>query len=462
MNEPIDLATIINAAFSLRLNKNQLRDVERLFFEIMRREQTTITEIIKKIADTTGARRAPAGSRFSILKDALISRRFPITHKHHAIAPGEVFLSQVRQPLTHNQPATIPFVPKKIFVERDVRDSDLLKRFRCAFPDTTVQQVARYADYLEQAPFHLSGLKEPLVFIVKEKWDFIKPCPCTKGHRSCGYWIFNIGFGCPFDCSYCFLQQYANFPGVILPANIDNFFEKFNASGLASLKKPIRIGTGEFCDSLALDSITHYSKNLIPFFSTKNVLFELKTKSNAIANLLTMPAPSNIVISWSLNPASIAERDERGAATLAQRLHAAATIQERGWRIGFHFDPIIHSPDWEGLYQETVRLLYAKLKPPFAWISLGTLRCHRELKNRSETRFPESTIFYGELLLGTDKKLRYPHHLRKEIYEKMTTWIRVCDTKSPVYLCMEDNEMWRVLGENFTSNKAVEGYSVGR
>jgi spore photoproduct lyase len=249
------------------------------------------------------------------------------------------------------------------------------------------------------------------------------------------------------------LQGYANFPGIILPANLDDFFKDFDAF-YRKLKRPIRIGTGEFCDSLALDEITEYSKKLIPYFKNKNVFFELKTKSNKIKNLLEIDGSANIVISWSLNPMQLIENEEVATAALGERLLAAKSIKEKGYSLGFHFDPIIYCANWQNLYKELINKLYDTVNPPFSWISLGTLRSHRNLKTVVEQRFSSSNIFYGELFLSEDKKLRYPKFLRNEIYKNMLQWIRSRDKDTPVYLCMESVDMWQILGAN--SSEEVE------
>jgi spore photoproduct lyase len=236
---------------------------------------------------------------------------------------------------------------------------------------------------------------------------------------------------------------------------LDDFFEEFDKL-YKKIKKPIRIGTGEFCDSLALDEITEYSKKLIPYFKDKNVFFELKTKSDKIKNLLQINASPNVVISWSLNPQSIIEKEELAASSLEERLLAAKMVKEKGYLLGFHFDPIIHSDNWQDLYKKLIDKLYAAVSPPFAWISLGTLRSHRSLKTINEIRFPKSDIFYGELFLSEDKKLRYPKFLREEIYKNILEWIKAYDEHTPVYLCMEGKDNWGILGKN--SGIEIENY----
>lgn len=444
-----NLKSELERTFNFHLNKNQQRDIERLTFEIMRRENITIADIIAYIKGDSDLEKHGGRNKFFAIKNILINRRFPLTYESRKIDTTKIFLNQLRPPLDTNCKGNKNFRPLKIFVEKQVRDSYLVKNFKNHFPSIAIEELNFYNEYLKANKFRISDLKNPIVFIIKENWDFLKSCPCTKNHISCGYWILNLGFGCPFDCSYCFLQCYANFPGIILPANIDDFFTEFDTLA-KKLAKPIRIGTGEFCDSLALDEITGYTLKLIPYLSDKKVFFELKTKSNKIENLLKVKSAKNITISWSLNPPSIIETEELLTATLDERIRAARTVQEKGYSVGFHFDPIIYTQDWKDLYGQVLDKLYSQLKSPFSWISLGTLRSHRSLKNITEARFPKSNIFYGELFLGEDKKLRYPELLRKEIYSHMVKRIRDYDAKTPLYLCMEDSNNWSVLGKAST------------
>jgi spore photoproduct lyase len=447
----------LESTFDFKLNRNQLKDLERLSFEIMRRENITLEALVSYLKNNSFAAKQQGRNKFFALKAALIQYRFPLTTQRQIIDAKKVFLNKINEPLLDNWQAQKEFKPLKVFVEGAVKDNYLVDNFQKYFPAVEIEVINRYSEYLKKNKFSLAQLKKPLIFIIKENWDFLKPCPCTKEHLSCGYWIFNLGFGCPYDCSYCFLQQYTNFPGIILPANLEDFFEKFD-NFIKKLTKPIRIGTGEFCDSLALDHLTEYSKRLIPYFANKNIFFELKTKSANIANLATIRPPKNIVISWSLNPAEIIESEEKATANLEERLDAAVKLQNIGYRIAFHFDPIIHLSGWQNLYRDLIDKIYTKINPPFSWISLGTLRSHRELKTIVELRFPKSSIFYGELFLGEDKKLRYPLFLRKEIYTHMIKWIRNYDLKTPVYLCMENKEIWDVLDKELKNTLQIENY----
>lgn len=439
------LKKIIEKEFRFLPNQNQYQQIERLIFEI-NQQGMGLPEILAYLNKAPEIKKREGPDKFEALKEMLLRIRYPLSFAHPEFKDKKVFLPKVKRPFKNNWQASDEFKPLKIIFEKKAKNSYLINNFKKKFPGLNSEEIPSLKTYLRQHKFKITELKKPLLFIVKEFYDFLKPCPCTKNHINCGYWIFNLGFGCPFDCSYCYLQQYSNTPGIILAANLKDFFSRFDAFE-KKLKKPIRIGTGEFSDSLALDDITEYSLELIPYFRKKNVFFELKTKGENIQNILKEKPSSNLIISWSLNPEKIACSQEKSAASLEKRLKAAQKIQAAGFQIGFHLDPVIFYKNWQSDYQALIAELYSKLKPPFAWISLGTLRSNRKLKTIAEQRFPHSNIFSGELILGKDQKLRYPEFLRKKIYAQLLKSIREFDQKTPVYLCMESKEVWNAVSK---------------
>ena len=79
-----------------------------------------------------------------------------------------------------------------------------------------------------------------------------------------------------------------------------------------------------------------------------------------------------------------------------------------GFRVAFHFDPLIYFPGWEEAYQRTVeRLGSAVPSRAIAWISLGGLRLLPPLRQLMLQRFPSSRIAAQEMVLAPDGKLRY-------------------------------------------------------
>jgi len=418
---------MIDDAAGFGVNKKQ--EIKRLLYEISKREKIPQKDIIKPLS----------GSNYHQIKKELLKRRYS-----QAFLAKEL-VNPYLPKIEHNPSERFNlknknFSPKNIFIEEKAVDSALAERFKSVFKEAKIQKISSLKDYIKESRrFTIKDYnnRRDKVFIVNEKHDFFKKCPCTKGAVNCGYHIFNLGFGCIFECTYCFLQGYTNSPGIILPANIDDFFKKFG-----SYKKPgMCMGTGEFSDSLALDDITEYSKPLVEFFKkNKEVIFEFKTKSNKINNLLKSGGAKNIIVSWSLNPQKMIDENEFFTASLKERISSAQMCVKAGYRVGFHFDPVIYYGNWRADYKSVIENLFDKIKPQdIAWVSLGTFRFPRELKPVIENRFPRNTILDAELLPGYDGKLRYPRHIRTDIYNAMQTMLHRHSRCLNIYLCMEEN-----------------------
>lgn len=206
-----------------------------------------------------------------------------------------------------------------------------------------------------------------------------------------------------------------------------------------------RIGTGELTDSLSLDDITGLNLKLIPFFMRqKNVLLELKTKSNNIQNLLKFHPKGNILASWSLNPQIIIDKYENGSAALHDRLEAAKICKDNGYKIGFHLDPVILYPEWENQYNELIDTIFHYVEPAYvAWISIAGLRYTPKLKNIILERFKNTKLFLEETIRCRDGKYRYIRPIRVPVYRKLIKWINKHSSTVPVYFCMESPTVWK-------------------
>ncbi|MCB4755938.1 MAG: hypothetical protein LHV69_02730 [Elusimicrobia bacterium] len=423
-----------------KLGLNKRRETARLLFEISKRDGLPLESIL------------PHGEfhQYRDIKSFLVKKRFPNSHTKAAL--GNYYLPQLDvnpdNAVRLNRPV---FAPRIIYVEDAVSDASLVRKFGAAFPQAAITPIPRLKEFLKGKPFAIADYnrRTEALFIVRQITDYFEPCPCTKKAVHCGYNIMNLGLGCPFECTYCYLQEYQDVPGIVIPANIEDFFKTFDPKKLKrGVFGGVRVGTGEFTDSLVLDHITGFSSTLIDFFRQfPEVFFEFKTKSVNIGNILTSAPAPNVVVSWSLNPQKIIDSEEAMTAPLDDRLKAARTLTEAGHRVGFHFDPIIDTEGWEKDYAETVEALFSHVDPQhIAWISLGTLRFAPPLKKIIENRFPRSALLDEELLLDFDGKMRYEKSRREYLLEKMLGWIRNHAPSVPVYPCMEEGPAWTRCG----------------
>jgi len=340
------------------------------------------------------------------------------------------------------------YFPQKIYVEKKSFDFPLTKRILKnvgPVPREVIDDPQEVLDDIK-ATKDIIGEGKKYLLITRQKGEFVKPCPCTPGYLGCNYFILNIDLNCPLDCSYCILQHYLTNPLITVHVNLEDLWRQLDIFLHRKRLRTIRVGTGELGDSLALDHITGNSLHLVSYFRKKrNAIFELKTKTVNIKNILKIEPAPNVVIAWSLNSSRIAHDEEKGAPSVEERIDAARRVSETGFRIGFHFDPIIRHPDWEKGYEEVIKKLLETVDPArIAWISLGSLRFPASLKAIIEERFPKTKIIYDEFIKGKDGKLRYFKPLRLELYKKIVGFIRAWGGEEiPLYFCMESEDIWR-------------------
>ena len=328
--------------------------------------------------------------------------------------------------------------PDKIYVESNALKLKATTEILSRLPDFDPIIIEDIAN-IDQSPPNKS------LIIARQKSDFFKRCPGTQKHICCGYKILNLVNNCEINCTYCILQGYFNSSHIIIYANIEDLFIELKDLFKSYPGRIFRIGTGELADSLSTDHITEYSKLLVPFFADKsNAIIELKTKSTLIENFINLHHGGRTVVSWSLNTPKLIASEESLAPTLEQRLSAAKKCMEAGFKIGFHFDPMIYYSEWEHDYKYVVDKIFEYINPQhIIWISLGALRYPPHLDNIIRERHPQSKIVYGELFPGIDGKLRYFKPIRIDMFAKMYRWIKHYDEKIFVYLCMESSEVWQ-------------------
>ncbi len=205
-----------------------------------------------------------------------------------------------------------------------------------------------------------------------------------------------------------------------------------------------RIGTGEYTDSLIWEKISLQPKFLVEKFAKQNnSLLELKTKTTNIESLLDLDHNGKTVIAWSLNTPDVINSEERGTASLISRLEAAKRVEAKGYKLAFHFDPMVIYPGCKKQYQKVIHKIFEYVHPEnIVWISIGSFRFMPKLKQTIENRFKDSTICYGEFILGLDNKMRYFKPLRISLYKAIIKAIKEYAPNLLVYFCMEDEEVW--------------------
>lgn len=367
-----------------------------------------------------------------------------------------------------------PIWPKRIYVTEDAAQDPLTKRVLSRLPDREVVKLSERKDPISELKHHQPGLSESERFtqgkrellLTRHRGGWLEHCPGTSEHVCCNLWTVNPGEGCPLDCTYCYLQSYLRRnPTMKLFTNTWEMFDEIEKQALSSPSRLFRVCTGEVMDSLVWDELTDFTCELVPFFARiPNLMLELKSKFASIQNLLDMRDvhQGKTVVSWSVNAPHVSAKDEAFTATLDERIEAAGKVVEAGYRVGFHFDPVVQIPNFEDGYRDTINKIFSVVDPTrVAWISISTLRYRREMQRIMTERFPESQIPFGEQLLAKDDKMRYAQPIRFRMIRFIWDQLRAINSEMPIYMCMESSAAWKEFygGAPAAGSELVEVFS---
>jgi len=266
----------------------------------------------------------------------------------------------------------------------------------------------------------------------------------------CGpFWAISYYIGCPFKCSYCYLQ--GTFRGRVDPVVYTNR-ERLLKELEDWLAAPgnLRLNAGELEDSLALDGHIPLVDDLVPRFAAQQRhKLLLVTKSTNVRQLLKHDPKGQVIIAFSVNAPEIAARFELGAPSPVERLKAAAKAQAAGYCTTLRLDPMIPVEGWEEAYARLIGEAYSTLAPD-QW-TLGSLR-YFPLLPRWTARVGRDTSVYG--FAGErspeDGRRRIELGLRANMYEIAMSEIRRHDGDVPVRLCKETVALYQrmVLSSN--------------
>ncbi len=310
----------------------------------------------------------------------------------------------------------------------------------------------------DYAKFSSEQITSPKLKFVSQTDDSIilGNCPVASDRtRCCNLFTLDAVKNCGFDCSYCSIQSFYTDGKIYLHENLRSKLDKL----MLDHDKIYHIGTGQSSDSLMwgnrdglLDDIFHFARK------NRNVVLELKTKSNAIGYFRENIIPSNVIVTWSLNTDVIIEAEEHHTATLKERLDAARDVADMGILVGFHFHPIVEYKGWEKDYHSIIDYIKDFFKPEeVALISLGTLTFIKPVIKQLRKRKMKSKILQMPLA-DAEGKLSYPLDQKRAMFRSL--YNRFPDKwrkRVYFYMCMEDKSLWQdVFGKVYNSNEDFE------
>ena len=147
---------------------------------------------------------------------------------------------------------------QELWVDRNAQAASLTQRIMKRFPKDSIHIVSNRDEALGRVDSKEDNGGAPKIrrlLITIEKGRFLRRCPGTPGMACCNLFVLSPIVGCPYDCTYCFLQAYQNDPFTTLYANLEDM--EHEVKGLVTLNqgKILRVCSGELADSLALEPV---------------------------------------------------------------------------------------------------------------------------------------------------------------------------------------------------------------
>jgi len=265
---------------------------------------------------------------------------------------------------------------------------------------------------------------------------------CAKFYKLTAY------NNCNFWCEYCYLYlTFRTMPVSTHFVNYEKMFREIVNFDRVHIPDTLKVlNLGELCDPLAVEDITGFAEELIPFVAneTQKTKFLFLTKSNSTDSLLNLEHNNKIIISLSVNTDTVHQQLEHRTPSPEARLTAARKLQDYGYEIRLRIDPIIWYSTWERDYLELVEKIFNYIKPKR--ITMGEYRPSKGLTAHISSRFPESSLLkVTSGLISDGTKLRYPEEYRLAMFRTIINAIRKHDKNVNIALCKEDVNIWKDL-----------------
>jgi len=287
-----------------------------------------------------------------------------------------------------------------LYIENAVRQHPRVMSLCRRFPQARQVICERYSEVFNPKAQNFRLQKQRPALILAEKYNnHVLPAPPGYGIGAAHNFYFSHMLNCLYDCRYCFLQGMYQSANYVLFVNFETYQQAISEVCEATPDQPVHFFSGYDCDSLALEPVTGFAQQFLPFFATlPNAWLELRTKSTQIRTLLNREPDPRCIVAFSLSPDDIAQTTEHKAPSLNRRLEAIDKLQQRGWKIGLRFDPIIYQSTYQQDYSHFFQQVFSRIQlTSLHSVSLGVFRLPEKYFKKIYNLYPEEKIFAAPL-----------------------------------------------------------------
>ena len=314
-----------------------------------------------------------------------------------------------------------------VYIEREVAEHDSVQRIITQVGDSPIVMIERYGEVFNRAGQNFRLQKRaPALILAKKHGKTVLPAPEGYGFERGRGFYFSHMLNCLYDCRYCFLQGMYRSAHYVLFVNFEDFMAGIDSEA-SNHKENTVFYSGYDCDSLAMEPVSAFCKSFVPFFASRpKLVFEIRTKSTQVRQLLNFKAVDNCVIAMSLTPESASNRWEHKVPALSKRLQALKKLQLAGWKIAIRFEPVIAEPGVDGDYDKLFKRVFSALAAnELHSVSLGEFRLPAQFHKTLVKLYPDDNLLARETVRqdGMLSLLEGGEVLLKSLEDKLLSYV---------------------------------------
>ena len=220
--------------------------------------------------------------------------------------------------------------------------------------------------------------------------------------RSSDYISPSFGFGCLYECSYCYLKRHKP-KGLDVAQNTNDILTAINNHAMfATTEKPNQTHE-EFItydiscnEDFALHAKQHDWKTIFSFFRDHPTAFGTFATKTVPLQFLEFDPKKKVRIRFSLMPQSISDILEPNTAKIIDRIKAVDAFIDAGYEVHLNFSPVVYYDKWLQDYEELFEM------------------CNNYIDYKDEVKC--------EVIFLTHNKSRHEYNLRNNIPGEDLIW----------------------------------------
>jgi len=255
--------------------------------------------------------------------------------------------------------------------------------------------------------------------------------------RSTDYISPSFGYGCLFNCSYCYMKRHLP-EGLTVAGNSDTILQAIDrhVHFYADVEKPNQthphfITYDISCnEDFALHAKFHDWQKIFSFFRDHDLASASMATKTVPTSFLDFNPEGKVRIRFSLMPQRIADMLEPNTAKIADRIAAINTFIEAGYDIHVNFSPVVLYKGWKEDYANLFTMLNATVaeehKPGV--LAEVIMLTHEEKKHIAnlENNLPGEHLLWNPALQEPKtsqyggKNVRYKRGLKRQAINEFT------------------------------------------